>query len=378
MKIDDLYEARRNPEMNTKRDIYDILLEYAEDDNAFLHTSSVGKVGINPRTAMRSSDDTPAGIYAFHLKTIKPYLEQGRDSNMSLGQSLPFYGGNHLFILRANDGYTDTLQSYTQGDLEADIDTLKGLYGADTINAYRGFADTNENYVNAPIGIIWAITKTIAIGGTSELSHQQYPDPMKWNSVLRKLGFKALHDKGYGWIHAAESTQSLFLDGTSYEVIDHHIINRKQTTTKIDGKEYVGGRLPKVLNLTSLDDTELTNIDRNQYTSKVQQINIRRINRPSSIRQLRSLFPKAKIVVQEYIAQDATPTIPEGIHIEALVFSQEFPYLPSQIRHLETIHHSVDTIKYSEHSIPPYIRERGEPKKEKYSPELFAKIMPYS
>lgn len=376
MRINDLFEARRNPDKNPKENIYDFLIRHAHDNNLFVHTTSVEKVGINPKTAISTSHDTPAGVYTFHLKTLLPYLEKGKEHGMSLAISLPFYGGDHVYILRSSEPFEDTLQNYTQGSLEDDLDKLRATYGSNEIDRYIGIASTNENYVDAPIGTLWAVTKAIAIGGTSELSHSQYPDPIKWNTILRELGFNALHDKGYGWIHGAESSQSLFLSSTAYEVIDHFNNNRKQSVVTIGGNEYRGGRLPKDISLKTLSSNDLMNMERTSETMKVRSITIQRLMDPRVGLRLRSIFPKARVIVKEIVARDAKITIPPNMEVDTLVFSQEFPILPSQIEHLESIHQRVKNIKYTDASVTKYGRVQ-EPNPTKYSKELFSKISKY-
>lgn len=376
MKIYELFEARKNPDKNKKENIYDVLLEYSEDSNTFIHTTSVSKVGINPRTAKRNSDDSPLGVYAFHLQSIKTYLERGKENNFSLSLALPFYGGDNIYILRSTDPFEDTLQTYTESDLSDDIEKLRATYGHEKINRFLAIASSNENYVNKPIGKLWAVTKAIAIGDPSELSHSQYPDALLWNKILRELGFSAMHDKGYGWIHGAEPSQSLFLVSSAYETIDHHHNNRKQSSITIGDKEYRGGRLPKDIRLKTINSNDLMNLERTNETMKVRSITIQRLMDTRVGLRLRSIFPKARVIVKEVMARDAKITIPPNMEVDTLVFTQEFPILPSQIEHLERIQHQVKNIKYTEASVTKYGRIK-EPESGKYSKELFSKISKY-
>jgi len=386
MKINDLFEKRRNPEQNPKINVYDFIMSYADDDNAFLHTTNVEKVGINPKTAKRTSDDTPAGVYTFHIKSILDNIEYGKEYNKPLALSLPYYGGNQLYILKSKVPVSDTLQTYSHDDLQKDMAKLKDKYGTELIEKFIDIAPTNENFVNAPIGYLWAVTKAIAIGGEpSELSHQQYPDAIKWNTVLRELGHNVLVDAGYGWIHNAERTQALFLSSDSYEVVDHMNVNRKQEIIKIGGKEYKGGRLPKDIHIQSIDDTEIANLSVTEQTKKVRSVTINQVNRIGNVSGIIRVFPNAEIIIEKVIVPQIRKLIDSELHkriiervkIERLIFSEEFPKLPTHIEMLEDIKSYVKYVEYTPSSIDNYGRITP-PDEEKYSSELFKKIRPYA
>lgn len=384
MKINDiLVEKRRNPEQNPKENVYDFLLKYADDETMFLHTTSVEKVGVNPRRAKHSSDDTPSGVYTYQLKSIVPNLKLGKENNQTVSLALPYYGGPEFYILKATVPVEDTYKNYTKDDLEKDISKLKEKYPAEKIDKFLSIAPSNENFVNAPIGYLWGVTKAIAIGDTSELSHQQYPDPVKWNSVLRYLGHDVLVDTGYGWIHAAESTQALFLDSSSYEIIDHMKVKRKQEIITIGGKEYKGGRLPKDIYLKSISDTEISNLDVTNETKKVRSVTISQTSRLSGVMSLKRIFPNAEIRIEKVITPDVRSLMspPHGdslkfVKIDRLIFSEEFPRLPSHIEILEQIKDIPNSIEYTPMSIEDFGR-KDIPREEKFSQELYKKIKPY-
>ena len=384
MKINDiLVEKRRNPEQNPKENVYDFLLKYSNDESMFLHTTSVEKVGVNPRRAKHSSDDTPSGVYTYQLKSIVSNLKLGKENNQTVSLALPYYGGPEFYVLKATVPVEDTYKNYTKDDLERDISKLKEKYPDEKIDKFLSIAPSNENFVDAPIGYLWGVTKAIAIGDTSELSHQQYPDPVKWNAVLRYLGHDVLVDTGYGWIHAAENTQALFLDSSSYEIVDHMKVRRKQETFTIGGKEYKGGRLPKELYLKSIGDTEISNLNVSAETKKVRSVTIGRTDRLSSAKSLVRIFPNAEIRIERLMTPDIRKLISTSsddvinyIRIDHLVFTEEFPVLPTHISMLEKIKHIPNSIEYTDMAIDNYGRVVP-PKEEDYSPELFKKIKRY-
>lgn len=375
MKIIDLYEARRNPDLNEKESFYDFLLKYADDPSMFLHTTDVEKVGINPKTAKKSGHDTPAGIFTFQISALKQRIEMAKEQKLSPALFLDYYGGNHAFVLQSNEPFTDTLKTYTEDDLQNDVEKLKEIYDDELVDKSLSIAPSNENYVDSPIGKLWGMTKAIAIGGTSELSHQQYPDALKWNTILRKIGHTSFHDTGQGWIHGYESAQSLFLTTKAFTVVDHMVIKRKQKEIKIGGQEYKGGRLPKTISLEKIDELELMNIDRdNPEISKVKEISVGKTNSIHDLTRLSSVFRNAKINVNYLLVKsvDDLTKLNDEVNVKNLLVA-EFPMLPSEIKKLEQYHHLVNNILYTDQSISRMGRIE-KPNPEKYSTELFSKI----
>lgn len=386
MKVSDLiYEARRNPEQNPKINILDKLIEYADDPSMFIHTTSVDKVGINPKTARSTSDDTPAGIFAFHLATYKSQLIKAKENGWSLTFVFPFVGGDNVFVLKSNEPYVDTLKNYSDSDLKVDIEKLKEKYGETLVSKSLSIASSNENYVKSPIGDLWGMTKAIAIGGTSELSHQQYPNPMKWHNILRYLGFETLNDSGYGWLHGAESAQTLFLTVKAFTVVDKLVRNRKQKTYTIGRKEYVGGRLPKHLVLDNIDSTELANIERDETTKKVQTITIPKMTfqNISGIPSLQATFPNSSIIIDEFIGDvamferlsDRVVDFFKKLNINKFIFSRTFPGFPRDLKTLATMTTNTKSIMYTDGTTMPY---RDKIEVDKLPDEIKTKLQPYS
>lgn len=351
MLINDIYESRKYPEKNSKESVYDFLLRHANDPSMYVHMSSVPKVGINPKSAKRHSHDTPVGIFAFHLQTFISDIKLAKERGLSPALIFPYYGGSYWFILKGKQPYQNTLASYSDTDLHTDIAALKRIYDPELVDQSLSIAHTNENYFESPIGRLWGLTKAIAIGGTSELSHQQYPDALKWNRMLRKLGHHEFHDEGTGWIHGAEDTQSLFLDTSAFEIADMQQVYTKQLSTTIGNETYVGGRLPKHIELTSLNSTELMNIDTsNPANKKVQHITVKSVRNLNDITRLSSIFKNATIsidrIVVNRISELPRDGLPKKLAINELLFSPDFPTLPSEIEKLEKISDQVNTFGY--------------------------------
>jgi cold shock CspA family protein len=249
MKIIELFEKRKNPEQNPRIDVIQFLTQYKDRDDIYIHTTEVEKVGIYPKSSQ--SHDSPLGIYAFRLKDVWSYIEPYK-KGLSM---LPYYGGKHLYVLQS-DIPSDFVDAYSETDLENDIEKLKKIYNIsdDGIKRLKRTARTNLNFKNCPAGYLWGITKAL-IAGVDEFDEYVPVNTRKWTILLLKLGHKAFNDPGYGFIHGAESTQALFLDISSFKVIDHMNTNMKQKIIHLDNKQYSGGHFPKHLVMSGIPNT---------------------------------------------------------------------------------------------------------------------------
>lgn len=370
MRIKELNEARKNPEINKKENIIDSLLEYSDDETMFLHTTSVEKVGINP-TKSKGHQDTPAGIYCYQLKNIKHILETSKEQGVAFSKLLQYFGGNHMYVLKSKVPVVDTLETYSENDLEQDIKKLKNIYGEEKIEHFKSISSTNENFVDSPIGTIWAITKAIAIGDPSDLSHSQYPDEILWNSILTKLGFVLINDVGYGFIHNYEKSQAVFLNVKGFDIIDHFNNDRKQKTVTIAGKEYKGGRIPKNIEASDTEIFDIDNLESNQYTDKVESINIRQARNLNDLRKIASVFSNASIIVNDFISDDAKiKDIPLRTTIRNLIFVKNFPTIPSEISTVENQIEKIQNIFYNSTSLSSTSLLRPD----RYTKKFFNKI----
>ena len=48
MKLTEIFEARKNPELNLRLSAYEQLSDYKKDPHAYIHFSNQNKLGINP------------------------------------------------------------------------------------------------------------------------------------------------------------------------------------------------------------------------------------------------------------------------------------------------------------------------------------------
>lgn len=103
MRIREITEARKNPELNPKTSINDIIIaatdkttsDIAGIKNLFVSFTAIDKLGINPK----STYATPLGIYSYPAEYVAELAAAGQD----MDQTVPFAGGQpfvNLFSVR--------------------------------------------------------------------------------------------------------------------------------------------------------------------------------------------------------------------------------------------------------------------------------------
>lgn len=258
MIISILTESRRHPEKNPKINVYEFLKSYSTDPKIHIHTTTIDKVGIYPKSP--ESNDSPLGIYAYRLTDIwqnyiEPYNTGKYASNPRGLSMLPYYGGNITYVLKETQP-TITAQSYTSKDLQNDIDKLVDWYNLSDgdMKSIKRIAKTNLNFRhNLPVSMLWAITKTLNSQVIDEFDDHTSVNIKDWNTLLRKLGYQSFSDNGYGYIHGAESIQSIFLSSKSFKIIDKHQKFIKKEFDLGAGEKYQS--IPKRLKMKSIPNT---------------------------------------------------------------------------------------------------------------------------
>ncbi|MFA5490950.1 MAG: hypothetical protein WC284_17360 [Candidimonas sp.] len=260
MKISEL---RRNPSKNIRETIYEFFNKYRNDENAYVHTTNIDKVGINPKKY--DSHDSPVGIYAFRIMDIADSIDRIRPDTKSLGLILPYYGGNYTFILSSPIPH-DFVKIYTNELLNSDIEKMKDMFSLseNDIKKLKSSARTNLNFIDAPAGYLWGMTKSIAGGFVDEFDNYTSVDTRKWSTILRKLGHEAFNDPGYGFIHGAESTQALFLNTSTFNVIDRLIVTERR---KIELDIGYVDRIPKHLHMKTIPNTFFYNNEKEMFSN---------------------------------------------------------------------------------------------------------------
>lgn len=222
MRIHDLYEKRRNPEINKKEDKLSVLKKYAGQDDIFVSFTTVHKIGINPKNQYK----TPIGIYTYPIDYV-----------LELKGDVPFAGEYpNIWAVRLKPELNYLVASeYTKKDFENDINKL-AIFGE---NIPKGYAKATA-LVNKPAGYIWNITRILALildnknkgvitppitnsTFTKYLEREQDDTSytIQWNKIFRTLGYAGFIDSNNeGIIHTNETTQAVFFSKVSFDIIE--------------------------------------------------------------------------------------------------------------------------------------------------------------
>jgi len=238
MKFKELYEARKNPEMNPKISAYDALKKYENDPNIFIHFSKVNKLGINPKT----ESYMPKGIFAYpykefvNYKKVKNTLKDTEDFRelSSLAQELYFTKLEYIFILKAKTAPVD-MNKYSKADLSKDLKKLLKMFPDYTEKIKKHLANINDdlyfkynvNNKKHPGSQFWYLVKYICEVKNFSL-----------NGLLRNLGYHGLMDNGYGIFASKEKFQTVFLSKADVSVVKVILNKSYKKTQKIEIIDY--------------------------------------------------------------------------------------------------------------------------------------------
>ena len=190
-----LDEARSHSELNKKYDsgreelmswYYAASGPHSKHDQAWgLSMTDLPKLGINPQAGM--TEEAPKGIYFYPMKYAANVIYNGK----------PFPFGNNMSYIQVFE-YSNSHQMTHQTRI--DLEQLKqaiSQYCSDNIIQ-------QVEYENDPYWFIYnCLTK---LGGSEETTI------IRWNKILRDLGFTSVIDNGKGWIAYGEPHQVVVLD----------------------------------------------------------------------------------------------------------------------------------------------------------------------
>lgn len=129
------------------------------------------------------------GIYAYPL--TKEYYTK------LITNTLPFASDQPYINLFSISDKTNNLYNYD--NLEYDVSILQKHYENNDFETIKEHA-FEDAYKNTDVSKFWNLTRMLA------------KNPVKWNALLRKLGYTNFYDPGEGIIHTNEPTQFIVLD----------------------------------------------------------------------------------------------------------------------------------------------------------------------
>jgi hypothetical protein len=268
MLLIDIFEARKNPELNPKvsvnqyiRRAYDAASQLSNTNlkNLFVSFVAVPKLGINPR----SKFNTPLGIYAYPAG----YVIVRADDHKPMRHSLPYAGdqpyaavfsagGNIIDIRRmsANDEelYYDKLREFAKRlpKINSDIYIPDGI-AKDWLSILElciKLAPDRAKFKNLPGGRLWYVTYRFS----NYYGPQYGQNPIvTWNKLFRSIGIDGVVDEGAGIIHEAEPTQAVFFSLAPLRVLG--IVDNKYSPETIKTQQQRGVDTQQMLALFKRD-----------------------------------------------------------------------------------------------------------------------------
>ena len=256
MRLSELCEARRNPEINHDRirDNINRVLQWAKP-NFFATFTKLSNIGINPKTEY----GTPIGIYCYPLWE-KNIIENIEENSLPFAGDFPFitvmHGIGNIIELSSSD-FTELNRSVVEwlsGKLShlthgTRLSTAEERQSAIWGHVYRIAAQ--NSLVASPAGIWWGFTRLAAalacdardthehrtVDGLSYIAQHVYDEikddkirgvPAMWTRLMLDIGIDGVVDNG-NIIHANEPVQAVFFNIRAFKIVDQFENPRKAT-----------------------------------------------------------------------------------------------------------------------------------------------------
>lgn len=196
-------------------DIVKSLSPYRDQDDIYITFSNVLKVGIKPLYL----HETPIGVYTYPLKEIWSSV---------VSNTIPYAGDRPLVHVLQSTLPVQDVSDYTEAQYQQDREKLLEIFWTLPIanKTERLFqAWETEAKIKIPAAKFWIVTRNMAIKMVGRPT-------VKWNALLRQLGYNALSDKhGTGLIHPNEPIQAVFLTSAAFKhIATFHNVRRHQVT----------------------------------------------------------------------------------------------------------------------------------------------------
>jgi len=189
-----LIEIRKNPDVNIKDNIFDIVKKY-DKSNHFIHFTDIPKLGINPQYRFGRS---PLAIYGYPVHYV---IEQNFSVN--------FINRDYYFIFETSSNKVFDL-SKEEPNLEElknkVIDFFKNKFTKKRIVSVNQVLKPNNLSVDEEIHTNEHLYSRIkSILETEEIS--SYKKGLLWNSLFRHLGFDIILDPGMRIIYSGKGEE---------------------------------------------------------------------------------------------------------------------------------------------------------------------------
>jgi len=219
------------PQDKINPSIFSKLKKYKDDPSYFVTFTTLEKVGINPKNAF----STPTGVYAYSLKDLWKEWEAGDD----------FFGKDRPYVnlLRLKTNSVLDIQNYSLSN--KDLDILRSRYKGDIAfeNLLTMFREDQDSIYHSKNDgdILWKLSEAVAMRQSLEDGGNEKSFTIKWNKLLRDMGYKAVIDR-QSTIHLLQSSQAVFLTPASYELVErfyHRRADKQRVASKsLDLKEH--------------------------------------------------------------------------------------------------------------------------------------------
>ena len=202
-----LPEARTNPDQTIRhesgmKELQTVAKTISDPENWAISMTAEPKLGINPQVGI--SEDTPKGIYFYPLDYAVDMARRGK--NLPWGDNMPYI---QLFQYDRSGEMTK--------ETSVDKNKLKQALSQYCSEEIMQQAAEENEYDGTPYWFIYDCLNRLGKGDETNI--------IRWNKVLRDLGFTSVFDSG-GWIAYNEPTQGVVLDPRIIK--QHKTINNKQ------------------------------------------------------------------------------------------------------------------------------------------------------
>lgn len=210
MKVNEIVEARKNPELNADRlSGHRQALRYLIDNNLVnnpnigISMTEVPKLGINPL----SEYDTPLGIYFYPVDYYVRIVTKERWGNIP-GKKLPFQHNTPYIQIFSYNGDQLDISNVSDEEYNRIMGELTDWFTPHMVEIAEKISES-EARVKSNGGRLWHIMYYLTIHDKSKWSPH-----VNWNNLIRALGYTSVIDRGKGIIHPNEPTQGFVADPT--------------------------------------------------------------------------------------------------------------------------------------------------------------------